>query len=92
MGVTREAPAAAPGGLVEELKAQSQEKGEDAFDKRLPIINQAAVGGCGMKIDSDGTVFSPRFGCYAHVSPRYQAVASTDATQWGERLDIARPS
>src|SRR5213082_2585803 len=40
MGVTGEAPAAATGGLVEELKAQGQEKGEDAFDKRLPVTKE----------------------------------------------------
>jgi hypothetical protein len=71
MGVPREAPTAATGGFVEELKAQGQEKGEDAFDKRLPVVNQAEVGGFVVKIDSDGTVFSSRFGCYAHVSPLY---------------------
>jgi hypothetical protein len=65
---------------------------QDAFDKRLPIINQAEVGGFVMKIDSDGTVFSPRFGRYAHVSPLYHSVSSTDETQWGERIEIARPS
>jgi len=37
MGVTGEARAAATGGLVEELKAQGQEKGKDAFDERLPV-------------------------------------------------------
>jgi hypothetical protein len=92
MGVTREAPTTATGGLVEELKAQGQEKGEDAFDKRLPIIKQAEVGGFVMKIDSDGTVFSPRFGRYAHVAPLYHSVSSTDETQWGEHIEIARPS
>jgi hypothetical protein len=34
------------------LKAQGQEKGEDAFNKRLPVINQAKVGGFVVKIDS----------------------------------------
>jgi hypothetical protein len=45
MGVTREAPTTATGGLVEELKAQGQDKGEDAFDKRPAIVKQLNVGG-----------------------------------------------
>jgi hypothetical protein len=50
MGVTREAPAATTGGLVYELKAKDQEKGEDAFDKRPAVVNQAEVGGFVAKI------------------------------------------
>ena len=37
MGVACETPAAATGRLVCQLKAQGQEKGEDAFDKGLAI-------------------------------------------------------
>jgi hypothetical protein len=44
MGVTREAPTAATGCLVYELKAQGQEKGEDAFNKRPAIAKQLKVG------------------------------------------------
>jgi hypothetical protein len=44
MGVAGQAPAAATGGFVEELKAQSQEKGEDAFDKRPAIAEYLEVG------------------------------------------------
>src|SRR5262249_6552532 len=45
MGGTREALATATGGLVEELKAQGQDKGEDAFDKRPALAKQLHVGG-----------------------------------------------
>ena len=33
-------PAAATGCLVQELKAKGQEKGEDAFDERLPVTKE----------------------------------------------------
>jgi len=35
MGVARQAPTLAAAGLVEELKAEGEEKGEDELDKRL---------------------------------------------------------
>ena len=44
MGVAGQAPAAATGRLVLELKAQGQEEGEDTFDKRLAIAKQLKVG------------------------------------------------
>jgi hypothetical protein len=52
-----------------ELKAKRQEKGEDTFEKRLAICNQAEIGGFVSKIDSDGAVFSRRFGRCAQVLP-----------------------
>ncbi len=64
MGVTREAPAAATGGLVEELKPQGQEKGEDAFDERLPVTKKVKVGRFVLKIDSDGAVCACRCSCF----------------------------
>ena len=67
MGMTRQAPAAATGGLVEELKAQSQEKGEDAFDKRLPIARELKVRGFVSKINRDGPVCAGLFGRGTHV-------------------------
>ena len=69
MRVARQAPAAATGRLVCELKAEGQEKGEDTFDKRLAIAKQLKVGRFVLKIDGDGAVFAGRFGCCAHVSP-----------------------
>src|SRR4029434_7557713 len=45
MRVARQAPTAATGRLVGELKAQGQDKGEDELDKRLAIVKQAKVGG-----------------------------------------------
>jgi hypothetical protein len=37
MRVARQAPAPATGGLVFELKAKGEEKGEDTFDKRFAV-------------------------------------------------------
>jgi hypothetical protein len=45
-----------------------------------------------VKIDSDGTVFSRRFGRCAHVSPPGHQVSSADETRWGSRVAISRPS
>ena len=83
MRVARQAPAAATGRLVCELKAKGQEEGEDAFDKRLAIAKQLKVGRFVLKIDGDGAVFAGRFGCCAHVSPPGHQVSSADETRWG---------
>jgi hypothetical protein len=52
-----------------ELKAKSEEKGEDTFDKRLAVTKELEVGRFVLKIDSDGAVCTYRFGCFPHVSP-----------------------
>jgi hypothetical protein len=82
MGVTREAPAAMTGGLMEELKAQAQEKGEDAFDKRIPIAKELKVRCFVSKVNRDGPVFAGPFGC-AHVLPLYYQVSGVEETRWG---------
>ena len=61
MGVARQAPATTTAGLVFELKAQGEEKGEDEFDKRLAIVKQLKVSGLIIKIDGNGAVLSCRF-------------------------------
>ena len=58
MRVARQASAPATGGLVFELKAEGQEKGEDTFDKRLAIAQQLKVGCFVLKIDGEGAVFA----------------------------------
>ena len=58
MRVAGQAPAAATGGLVFELKAKGQEKGEDTFDKRLAVAQQLKVGRFVLEIDGDGAVFA----------------------------------
>ena len=92
MGVTGEAPAAATGCLVEEWKAKGQEKGEDAFDKRLPVTKELKVGRIVLKIDSNGAVCACRCRCFLHVSPPGHQVSSADETQWREHFEISRQS
>jgi hypothetical protein len=70
MGVTREAPATATGGLVEELKADGQDEGQHAFEKRFPIAQELKVGCFVLKIDGDGPVDAWLFGCVMRVPPR----------------------
>ena len=54
MGVARQAPASATGGLMGELKAKRQDEREDTFDKRLAVIKELNVGRFVPKIDGDG--------------------------------------
>jgi hypothetical protein len=63
---------------MEELKAKGQEEGEDAFDKRLPVVNQAEVGGFVVKIDSDGPVFAGLAVGGSHGSSSDQMVGAPD--------------
>ena len=83
MGVAGQAPAAATGRLVCELKAKGQEKGEHAFDKRLTVAKELKVGRFIVKIDGDGAVVPRPCGCCAHVSPPGHQVTSADETRWG---------
>jgi hypothetical protein len=91
MGVAGEAPAAATGRLVGELKADGEDKGEDTFDKRLAVCNEVEVGRLIWKIDSDRAVFSRRFGRRTPVSPLGHQVSSADETRWGYHIVISRP-
>ena len=69
MGVPCQAPAAATGGRVCELKTKGEEKGENTLDKRLAVAQQMNVGRFMLKIDGDGPVFSRQFCRCTHVSP-----------------------
>ncbi len=81
--VERKAPASLTGRLVGELKAEGQEEGEHEFDKRLAIAKQLKIGGFILEINSDGAVFSCRFGRCPHVSPLGPQVSPADETPWG---------
>ena len=83
MGVTRQAPTATTGRLVGQLKAQGQEKGEDAFEKRLAVAQELQVGGFIVKIDGDGPVFAGLARGVWHGSPSGQGVVATDDPRWG---------
>ena len=74
MGVARQAPTATTAGLVCELKAQGEDKGQDELDKCLAIVNQLKVSGLIIKVDGNRAVLSFRFGYLSHVSPPGQMV------------------
>jgi len=69
VGVAGQAPALAAAGLVEELKAEREEKREHALDKRLGITQELKVRCHIVKIDGDGPVLARRLGSLSHVSP-----------------------
>jgi hypothetical protein len=69
MRVARQASATSTHRLVFELKAEGQDEGDHAFDKRLAIAKQLKIGRFVLKIDGDGAVFSWSSGCVAHVLP-----------------------
>ena len=83
MRVARQASAAATGRLVCELKAEGQEKGEDAFDKRLAIAKQLKVGGFMLEINGEGPVFAGLASGVAHGLPSGQMVVADDDPRWG---------
>jgi len=72
VGVAGEAPALAAAGLVEELKAESEEKGEHALDKRFGITKELKVRRLILKIDGDGPVLACWLGCVFHLSPPWR--------------------
>ena len=72
MGVARQAPAAATRGLVCELEADRQDKGEDELDKRFGVAQELEVGSFIVEIDGEGAVLACRFGCVSHVSSPVQ--------------------
>jgi hypothetical protein len=69
MGVARQAPTAATGRLVLELKAEGYDEGDDTFEERLPIAKQLEIRRFAPEIDGDRAVFTGWFGHSAHVLP-----------------------
>jgi hypothetical protein len=75
--------AAATGRLVCELKAQGQDEGEHAFDKRLAVATQLRVCHFVVKIDGDSLVFAGLMGLvFPGISSRHWVFAVYDTT-WG---------
>jgi hypothetical protein len=62
VGVARQAPTLAAAGLVEELKAEREEKREHELDKRLGITQELKVRCLILKINGDGPVLACRLG------------------------------
>ena len=67
VGVAGQAPALAAAGLVEELKAEREEKREHELDKRLGVTQELKVRRLILKIDGDGPVVACRIGGVSHV-------------------------
>src|SRR6267378_1904603 len=68
MGVARQAPTLAAAGLMEELKAEGEEEGEDELDKRVGVAQERKVGRLIVEINGEGAVFACHFGGLSHVS------------------------
>ena len=62
VGLAGQAAALAAVGLVEELKAESEEKREHKLDKRLGITKELKVDCLILKINGDGPVVACRLG------------------------------
>ena len=95
MGVARQASTLAAAGLVEELKAEGKEKGEDLLDKRLGVVKELVVRRFIVEINGDGAVFACHFGGLAHVSSpcrwlsvqrRHGEVNPLQEQAYGERI------
>jgi|SRR5437660_10450422 len=67
VGVAGQAPTLAAAGLVEELKAEREEKREHELDKRLGVTEELKVRRLVLKIDGDGPVVACRLGGVSHV-------------------------
>ena len=78
MRVARQAPTRAAAGLVEELKAEGEEEGEDELDKRVGVGQEPNVGRLIVEIDGDRTVFACQFGSLSHVSPSVQMAVGAE--------------
>src|SRR6266481_3663660 len=68
MGVARQASTLTAAGLVEELKAEGEEEGEDELDERLGVGQEPKIGRLIVEIDGEGAVVTYRFGGVPHVS------------------------
>ena len=81
MGVAGQAPAPAAAGLVDELKANREEKGEDELDKRLGVTQELKVGRLILEIDGDGAVLACRFGgCVPCLTPMQMAIGADETS------------
>jgi hypothetical protein len=78
MRVARQAPTRAAAGLVEELKAEGEEEGEDELDKRMGVAQESNVGRLIVEIDGDRTVSACQFGSLSHVSPSVQMAVGAE--------------
>jgi len=82
VGVASQAPALAAAGLVEELKAEREEKREHELDKRLGITKELKVRCLILKIDGDGPIVACRLAACS-ICPPIEMIVGAHETQWG---------
>jgi hypothetical protein len=92
MRVAGQAPAAATGRLMLELKAKGEEKGEDELDKRPAVVKELKVGRFIVEIDGDGAVVASLAGRVSHGSSSGQMVSAADDPKWSNTCTISRGS
>jgi hypothetical protein len=90
MRVAGQAPTAATGRLVLELKAQGQHEGDDQFHKGLAVAKQVKVRGFILEIHGDGAVFAGLAGSGSHGSSSGQMVGVADDPRWTHASIISR--
>jgi hypothetical protein len=73
-----------------QLKAEGEDEGEDAFDKRLAIAQELKVGSFVVKIDGDGPVFAGLASGGSHGSSSDQMVGVADDPRWTHAFIISR--
>jgi hypothetical protein len=69
MGVARQTKAAHACGFMLQWEAKGEEKGEDAFDKRLGVVQELKVRRFILEVDGDSAVLPYPCGCVAHMAP-----------------------
>jgi hypothetical protein len=76
MGVAGQTAAAATGGLVGQLEADREDKGEDELDEGRAVADQLKVIALVVKIDGDGAVLAGRLavGCIRYPLLRWRLV------------------
>ncbi len=80
MRVARQAPTAATGGLVGELKPKREDERQDKLDKRSAIAEYLEVGRFIAEINGDGAVVAGRLGAVSHVSPSVEMAIGVEET------------
>jgi len=78
MGVAGQAPAAATGCLVCELKADREEESKDELEKRLGMAQERKVGRLIVEVDGNGAVLTGRFGGLSHGLPSVEMAVGVE--------------
>jgi hypothetical protein len=79
MGVAGQAATLTAAALVEELKTEREEEGEDELDKRFGVVEERKVGRLIVEVDGNRPVLAGRCGGLSYGSPSVQMVVGADA-------------